>query len=262
MVVASYDGLATAWDRGAGVVYRPLAHSLLEASPIDLSGRLLLDAGCGTGAVSQAAAALGARLVPADLSLEMAGSMTTQGWAAVVADGLALPFGPGVFDAAVAGFLLNHLLPGPALAELARTVRVGGAVLATTWDGGSVDPVKESIDGILVDHGWVWPDWYLTLKADLEPVTGDPRRLRESAERAGLVDVSARVRRQDLQVRDPGAAVAYRLAMPHVARWATGLEPSELAEVRRQACRAVAPYVGDWRPAVIILTARVGTHPK
>ena len=262
MVVATYDGLAAAWDRGAGVVYRPLARFLLEASPVELTGRLVLDVGCGTGAVSQMAATLGARMVPADLSLEMAGYMTTQGWPAVAADALALPFGAGVFDAAVAGFLLNHLVPGPALAELARTVRVGGAVLGSTWDGRSVDPLKEVIDAVFADHGWVWPDWYVTLKEDLEPVTGDPQRLRESAERAGLVDVAARVCREDLQIRDQGAAVAYRLAMPHVAPWASGLDPSELVELRREASRAAAPHLRDWQPAVIILTGRVGPHPK
>ena len=262
MLVASYDGLAAAWDRGAGVVYRPLARSLLEASPLDLTGRLVLDVGCGTGAVSQMAATLGARVVPADLSLEMAGYMTGHGWPAVTGDASALPFASGVFDVAVAGFLLNHLVPGPALAELTRAVRVGGAVLATTWDGSSVDPVKVAIDAVLADHGWVWPDWYATLKADLEPVTGDPRRLRESADRAGLVDVTATVCRRDLQIRDPNAAVAYRLAMPHIAPWATGLDPSELAELRREACRAAAPHLDDWRIAVIILTGRVGPHPK
>jgi ubiquinone/menaquinone biosynthesis C-methylase UbiE len=56
-----------------------------------------------------------------------------RGWPAVVADVLALPLRDGVFDAAVAGFLLNHLPPAAALAELTRVVSPGGVVLASTW---------------------------------------------------------------------------------------------------------------------------------
>jgi SAM-dependent methyltransferase len=262
VVASAYDGLAAGWDGGAGVVYRPLASSLLQASPVALSGRRVLDVGSGTGAVSEAARAVGARVVPADLTFEMVAHMHTRGWPAVAGDVLALPFGRGVFDAALAGFLLNHLPPRPALAELARTVRVGGVVLGTTWDGSSADPVKEAIDAVLLAHGWVWPEWYETLKAELEPVTGDPQRLKEAAEDVGLVEVGATVCRQDLRVQDPAAAVGYRLALPHIAPWAAGLDRSEQVELRRAASRAATPHLAAWRPAAIILSGRVDVHPK
>jgi SAM-dependent methyltransferase len=68
----------------------------------------------------------------------------------VAADVLDLPFKDGAFDVALAGFLINHMPPGPALAELARVVGPGGVVLASTWATDGPDPVKAAID---TSHG-------------------------------------------------------------------------------------------------------------
>jgi ubiquinone/menaquinone biosynthesis C-methylase UbiE len=257
-----YDTLVTAWDRAAGLVYRPMARSLVDASPVPLSGQLVLDVGCGTGAVTEAAVAIGARVLAVDRSLGMVGHVQGRGWSAIVADALALPFGPDRFDGALAGFLLNHLSPGPVLAELARVVRVGGVILGTTWNGGRPDPVKTAIDGTLASRGWVRPGWYETIKSEVEPVSGDPSRLAEAAEEAGLVDVVATPYGEDLPVRDPRAVVEYRLAMPHIAPWVAGLDQSEYTDLRREAVAAVVPHVSRWRPESIILTGRVGSHEK
>jgi SAM-dependent methyltransferase len=258
VVASAYDGLAAEWDRAAGLVYRPLARSLLQASPVALSGQLVLDVGSGTGAVAQAAVDIGARVVTADRSFGMVAYMSGQGWPTIAADVLALPFGPGGFDAALAGFLLNHLPPRPALAELARTVRVGGVVLGTTWDGRRPDPAKKAIDATLASRGWVRPAWYEMLKAEVEPVSGDPQRLMEAAVEAGLNEVAAAVCCQNLPVRDPVDVVAYRLAMPHIAPWVVGLDEPEYAQLRREAIVAVTPHVNEWRPAAIIFSGRVG----
>jgi len=50
-----YDRSAESWNAAAGTVYEPLGGLLLDSAPFDLAGRLVLDAGCGTGAVAQAA---------------------------------------------------------------------------------------------------------------------------------------------------------------------------------------------------------------
>ena len=42
-VTTAYDGLTREWDAPAGVVYRPLARSLVAASPVALAGCLVLD---------------------------------------------------------------------------------------------------------------------------------------------------------------------------------------------------------------------------
>jgi len=150
-------------------VYRPLARALVAASPVALGGRLVLDVGSGTGAVAEAAAASGARVVVADRTVSMVAYQGTERWPAVAADALRLPFVDGAFDATLAGFLLNHLAPAPALAELARVVRPGGAVLASTWAAERPDPVKTAIDAVITAWGWVAPAWYQAMKTEVEP---------------------------------------------------------------------------------------------
>ncbi|HEV7828721.1 MAG TPA: class I SAM-dependent methyltransferase [Pseudonocardiaceae bacterium] len=256
-VTTPYDGLAPRWDAAAGMVYRPLARSLVAASPVALAGRLVLDAGSGTGAVAQAAAARGARVVAADRSRGMLSYGSGRGWPAVAADVLALPLRDGRFDAAVAGFLLNHLPPVPALAELARVVRPGGVVLASTWAGGRRDPVKAAADAVLCSWGWVPPAWYQEMQRQLEQVSGNPERLAATARQAGLVSVRAWVHREDLGLLRPHAVVAYRLALPHIAPWEGKLDAPARAELVRQAVGAVGPHVQEWRPSVIMLAGRV-----
>lgn len=255
-VAGVYDGLEARWDTEAGRVYRPLARTLVAASPVPLAGRLVLDVGTGTGAVAEAVAASGARVVAADRSVGMVAYEGGRAWPAVAADVLALPFRKGTFDAAFAGFLLNHLPPVPALAEMAGAVRSGGAVLGSTW-AGHPDPVKASIEAVVVSWGWVPPAWYRTMKADVEPVSGDPSNLAEAARQAGLVEVSASVHHPDLGVRDPRTLVAYRLAVPHIAPWLATLDVPAQGELTRQALAAVARHADEWRPAVIVVTGRV-----
>jgi ubiquinone/menaquinone biosynthesis C-methylase UbiE len=261
-VTRPYDGLATAWSSAAGLVYEPLAVSLVQESPAAVDGKLILDLGSGTGAVAQAATADGARVVVADSSFDMVLHGHKRGWSAIVADALVLPVRDGYFDAAMAGFLLNHLSPVGTLTEMARVVRAGGAVVASTWASGRSDPVKEAITDVLRRWGWRPPAWYKTMKSEVEPVSGNPDRLRGAAEQAGLVDVHATVVDEDLGLHEPGAIVAYRLAMPQIAPWAARLGEPGGTELVRQLCAAVAPYVPEWRPSVIQLTGRVPAHSK
>ncbi|MDQ6696953.1 MAG: class I SAM-dependent methyltransferase [Actinomycetota bacterium] len=261
-VATAYDGLAHRWDIGAGHVYRPLARALVAASPIPIDGRLVLDAGSGTGAIAEAAAGRGARIVAADRAASMVAYQGTQRWPGIAADVLALPFRGGAFDVAFAGFLLNHLAPDRSLAELARVVRPGGAVLASTWAVGEPDPVKASIDAVITSSGWIPPAWYRALKTEVDPVAGDPEALAAAAEHASLTEVRATICREDLKVRDPGLAVAYRLSMPHIAPWLSSLQESAAAQVTGEAMAAVTPHLRCWRPAVIVLVGRVVAHPN
>ena len=219
----AYEGLADRWDRGAGLVYRPLARDLVASSPTPLGGRPALDVGAGTGAVAEAAEAAGARVVTADRSHHMV-AFAAGRWPSVVADVVALPFRDDSFFAALAGFVVNHVHPAAALGEMARVVGPGGVVLASTWAGGVSDPVKAAIDRVLARWGWVPPSWYLAMKAEIEPISGNPERLALAAEEAGLVDVTATRRQDAIAVADPDVAIAYRLAMPHVAPWVSLLD--------------------------------------
>jgi SAM-dependent methyltransferase len=255
-VGASYQGLAPEWDSGAGHVYRPLGAALVGTSPVPLSGRLVLDVGCGTGAVAEAAAARGALVIAADLTVSMVAYQGAPPWLGVAADALDLPFPPRAFEVAFAGFLLNQLSPAPALAELARAVRSGGAVLASTWSAETPDPVKTAIDTVLRAWGWSPPAWYLEMKTDVEPISGFPGPLVAAAEQVGLVEARATVRSLDLGLRDPSAVVAYRLAMPHIAPWVRELDEQDKIRLTRSAVAAAAIPAGGWRPAVIFLSCR------
>jgi ubiquinone/menaquinone biosynthesis C-methylase UbiE len=263
-VVTAYDGLASAWNSGAGHVYRPLASALVAAAPVPLDGHLLLDVGSGTGAVAEAAAARGARVVTADRTVSMIAYQREQHRPGTAADAFALPFMGGAFDGALAGFLLNHLAPAPALAELARVVRPGGAVLASTWAGGRPDPVKVVIDAVIASRGWVPPAWYQAMKNEVEPISGSPGALAAAAEAVGLTEVAATVRREELGLRDTRAVVDYRLAMPHIAPWVATLDGPARVGLIRSALAAVAGEVTPlepWRPEVIFLACRV-PHPN
>jgi ubiquinone/menaquinone biosynthesis C-methylase UbiE len=261
-VARLYDRLATTWGTDAGRVYGPLAASLVRASPVALPGKVVLDLGSGTGVVARAATAAGATVVAADCSFPMLAGGSGRGWSAVVAEALTLPFGNDSFDVVTAGFLLNHLLPAPALAELARVVRSGGAVMASTWSVERPDPVKTAIDGVLVAWGWEPPGWYTRMKTEVDPVSGHPRPLEDAAAEAGLVEARSRVVDEDVGVRDPGDVVAFRLAMPHIAPWFGQLDGRSGSELIRRLRIAAAPSVPGWRPSVIQLTARVAPHPR
>jgi ubiquinone/menaquinone biosynthesis C-methylase UbiE len=261
-VARPYDGLVAAWATGASPVYEPLAVSLVHASPIALAGKLVLDLGSGTGAVAQALVANGARVVIADCSPGMVLHGRQRGWTASVADALALPFRDGCFDAVIAGFLLNHIAPAVALTEIVRAVGPGGVVVASTWASTRSDPVKAAIGDVLDSWGWRPPAWYETLKAEVEPISGDPCSLGNAAELAGLADVCATAVTEDLGIHDPGIVVAYRLAMPQIAPWVARLGEPEASELVRELCVAVVPHVPGWRPSVIQLTGRVPAQPR
>jgi SAM-dependent methyltransferase len=243
-------------------VYGPLAASLVRASPIDLTGKLVLDIGSGTGTVACALDDMGASVVVADCTLGMVVHGHRCGWKAIASDAMALGVRDGAFDAAMAGFLLNHLPPAVALTEMARVVRAGGVVAASTWASAPPDPIKEATNTVLRAWGWRPPAWYETMKSTVEPVSGVPGRLMGDAARAGLVDVRATVVDQDLGLSDPGDIVAYRLAMPHIAPWVARLGEPVDPELVQQLRTAIAPYVPGWRISVIQLTARVPAHPR
>jgi SAM-dependent methyltransferase len=260
--VAAYDGLATQWQKGAANVYGPLATALVAASPVPLRGRLVLDAGSGTGAVARAAAASGAVVVAAERSLTMVSHQCRQPWPAVAADVLALPFRDGAFDATLAGFLVNHMAPGLALAELARVVGPGGVVLTSTWAADGPDPVKAAIDQVMACWGWTSPAWYRRMKEEVLPISGSPSRLTEAAKQVGLIDVTASVCRVDLGLRDSAQVVAYRMTLPHTAAWVATLDDTTRNEVTRQAQAAVAGHVAGWRPAMIVLAGRASGQDR
>jgi SAM-dependent methyltransferase len=261
-VTAAYgDTVSAGWHTGAGVVYEPLAAALVATCPVPLDGAVVLDAGSGSGAVASLVAAAGATVVASDLSRSMIAAQPGRSWPAAVADVLALPFPSDAFHAAIAAFLVNHLDPEAALGEMARVVRAGGAVAASTW-ADRPDAIKAAIDRILAGAGWKPPDWYRVMKSVVLPVSGDPDRLGAAAERAGLVDIAVSVHAEVLGVSDPVAVVGYRVATPHIAPWLSGLDSTTRHGLIAAAAAAIEPLLAEWRPAAVFLYGRVPDQPS
>jgi SAM-dependent methyltransferase len=252
-----YDGVADKWESSAGPVYAPLGQVLVASCPIPLEGKTVLDVGCGTGAIARSAVALGAWVAGADRSLSMLQGVHGEVFPRVGADILSLPFGDGAFDVAIAGFVINHVPPVSGLTELARVVGNGGAVLASAWERSVADPVKASIERVLRSHGWVPPEWWQLIQTTVEPITGSPTRLARAARGAGLHDVCAEVVRPSIGVSDVDVVVAYRLSLPHIGPWFTGLPSETKALVVGGAREAAQPLMEDWRPGMVVLTGLV-----
>jgi SAM-dependent methyltransferase len=257
-VRADYDQAAAGWGEGASLVYRPLAGVLVAVSPVGLAGRLVLDVGAGTGAVSQALRAAGARPLAVDQSHAMLAWRRGERPAAVAGDVLALPVRDAAAGGAVAAFVLSHLEdPVAALAELRRVVAPGGPVLSSVYSNAEQTEVKETVDAVAAAWGWTPPDWYLALRARTAPRLGTPDGMAAAAAAAGLDAVHAEERWVDVGVRTPEQQVAYRLGQAHVASFLAALPPSERHRLRRAAVAAVAAAdLGPLRPAVILLAAR------
>lgn len=107
-------------------LYQRLAGALATVRP-----RWILDVGCGEGALRAALPApLQARVVGLDASATM---LSAHPPPVLQADAAALPFPAGVFDAAVAVNVLDHLAdPAVAIGEAYRVLGPGGLLLAAT----------------------------------------------------------------------------------------------------------------------------------
>jgi 2-polyprenyl-3-methyl-5-hydroxy-6-metoxy-1,4-benzoquinol methylase len=108
---------------------------------IPLAGQRTLDAGCGYGPFSEAAARRGAAVVSVDLGARLVALATSRaGSRGVVADASCLALRDGSFDLVISSELLEHTdAPERVIAELARVLRAGGLLVLTTpnraWQG-------------------------------------------------------------------------------------------------------------------------------
>jgi 2-polyprenyl-6-hydroxyphenyl methylase/3-demethylubiquinone-9 3-methyltransferase len=99
-----------------------------------LEGRTLLDAGCGTGLFSRAAAQRGARVTSLDVGERLLEQVSRKAdTERVVGDVASLPFDDGRFDYVVCTEVIEHTMePRRAVAELARVLAPGGTLVLTT----------------------------------------------------------------------------------------------------------------------------------
>jgi ubiquinone/menaquinone biosynthesis C-methylase UbiE len=253
-----YAGAARGWAHGATIVYSPITHQLLAITPHPLAGRLVLDAGAGTGVASAALADLGATVAAIDLSVDMlswAGSSRAPG---AVADVTQLPLRTNSVDDTIAAFVYNHLIrPELALSEAVRVTRPGGALLACVYANASRSPVRDRIDDAARAEGWQAPDWYVEIKQQATPLLGTAHDMARAAEEANLIQVVTDERPVDVGVTEPEQLVDYRLGQAHFAGWIDSIGPAQAKVVRDQLVEAIRPVMAPYRPIVVFLSALV-----
>ena len=110
-------------------------------------GQRVLDVGCGPGWHGERIAErTGAHVVAVDQSPRMVELAGGRGLEAVVADVQALPFDDGSFDCVVAAWMLYHVADlDRGVAELARVLRPGGLLVATTNGRGHLSELLERV---------------------------------------------------------------------------------------------------------------------
>lgn len=135
-----YDGLPGALTAVTGFLtgHEALAGRLIRPGAFDVRGaRRILDAACGNGRYSRFLlknADSDAVVIAFDYSQNMVRRARSRVGAERVrhsaADLTRLPYADGVFDAAVCGWVIEHLPdPRPGLRELARVLKPGGKLL-------------------------------------------------------------------------------------------------------------------------------------
>ncbi|MFF4988056.1 class I SAM-dependent methyltransferase [Streptosporangium saharense] len=136
--VNDYDGFAEAYsvENENSLVNAYYERPAMLALAGDVTGRRILDAGCGSGPLSAALRDRGAIVTGVDVSAGMLALARRR-----LGDGVALhavdlrdrlPFADGAFDDVVASLVLHYLEDwGPTLAELRRVLRPGGRLIAS-----------------------------------------------------------------------------------------------------------------------------------
>ena len=210
-----YHDNAEAWLIGAHPAYQRLADALVRLAPPDWMGRLVLDLGAGTGTASSALRARGVNPVALDAAPAMLVLARTlmPDLTMVAADAFRLPFADATFDGAVSAFCINHAEdPAAMLTELARVVRPGGAVLASTF-GAEPEPVaKLAVEDVARRYGWVPSPWHLALKHNTQ-LTDESHLLESCAAQAGLTQVEVIDQVVDTALRSPAELVRWRLGL-------------------------------------------------
>jgi SAM-dependent methyltransferase len=241
---AAYSAGASSWAGGPALVYGRLAEVLVAFCPVPLAGRLVLDLGTGTGLASQAAGAVGAHLLAADLALGMLQHDRARRPAAVVADALCLPFADGAFDVVLAAFALNHL-DDPS-AGVREAGRVGRTLLASTYAADDDHPAKAAVEVALAEAGWKPPEWYPRLKASMA-AWGTVEGATEAVERGGLRPLLVERHEVPFPELGPADMVAWRLGLAQCAGFVAALDPAARDRIVE---RAVEELGADPEPLV------------
>ena len=192
-VVAMYGPEAAEYERIWAVELLPFGRSLVER--LELRGaRRILEVGCGVGLLLPdigRAAGPGAFVVGADLTFDMVWRAPAS-FGRVAMDCQRPAFAEGVFDAAIAPFVLFHLTdPLEGLRGLHRVLRPGGGFGSATFAQRRPPDAVKVLTEVLDAFGAA-DDPARSGVPDGEALVNSPEKMAEILGAAGFVDVDAR----------------------------------------------------------------------
>jgi SAM-dependent methyltransferase len=237
-----------AYEAYVGRWSRPLAEAFLAWFAVP-TGCRWLDVGCGTGALTEAIldATDPIAVVGIDPSPDFLGAaqrrIADPRARFAVGDARSLPVTSEGYDAVVAGLVLNFLPdPAPAVAEMVRTARPGGAVGAYVWDyRGEMQRMRYF--------------WAAVAATDAEAATLDPRPHFHSCEPEPLTDLFCAAGLGDVAVGAIDLPMVFRdldeFWLPHTMdgasagqRYVSGLDDHRKDALREQ-LRVTLPFAAD-----------------
>jgi SAM-dependent methyltransferase len=219
---------------------------LLDAAQVRAGDRVL-DAGCGPGSLTAAAAARGASVVGCDLSQSMVALARSRhpDLEFRQADAENLPFPELVFDVVVANLLVPHLpRPDAAVTELVRVLELKGRLAVSMWDL----PARSRLVGVM---------WEAIAEVGAPPAPGIPAgppafRYSDEDELAGLLRLSGlddvRLRRVEFTYQVETAEELWRGWMEGSVRTASAVhdQPADVQrKIRAAFDRRVDVYAAD-----------------
>lgn len=148
-IAGRYDLITVLLSFGRDAAWKRRLVRMADARP----GTRALDLACGTGDITYAIAARGARTIGLDVTprmLEIARAKSPEIAAGFVGgDMMALPFPTDTFDLVTAGYGVRNLPQiAPALAEIRRVLRPGGRFLSLDFDR----PANPAVRGIYLAY--------------------------------------------------------------------------------------------------------------
>ncbi|MBA2595909.1 MAG: methyltransferase domain-containing protein [Chloroflexia bacterium] len=227
---------------------RPLAEAFLTWFAVPAGGRWL-DIGCGTGALTAAVlaatdptAVVGIDPSPAFLGVAQR-HISDPRARFEPGDARALPVRSDDFDAVVAGLVLNFIPdPTPAVAEMVRASRPGGAIGAYVWDyQGEMQRMRYF--------------WAAVAATDAEAASLDPRPHFHTCQPEPMTDLLRAAGLGDVAVDAIDVPMAFRdlddFWLPHTMpgasagqRYVSGLDDDRRAALREQ-LRVTLPFAAD-----------------
>jgi SAM-dependent methyltransferase len=244
--IEGWDERADSYGLVTGRVTALVADALLDAAGVR-DGHAVVDVACGPGDLVALAAQRGATASGIDLAEGMvdAARSANPGLEFRVGDAEELPLGDASVDAALGGFILNHLpAPERCAAECARVLRPGGGVAFAVWDRPEsarlVALLGDAIEAAGGDRSAGVPDGPDDFRF------ADREELRALLEGAGLRDV--RAERHELSIEVEDADELWDGLMGGLVRAPTAVEAQD-EDTRARVREAFEEIVEEFRTA-------------